>query len=56
MNLLVVWLLAGFMGAAYYVIPEESERELYSEKLAVIQWASLVIVAVTAPIGFRFGW
>ena len=23
-NLLVVWLLAGFMGAAYYIIPEEA--------------------------------
>ncbi len=28
-NLLVVWLLTGFMGAAYYIIPEESQRELY---------------------------
>lgn len=56
LNLLVVWLLSGFMGAAYYIIPEEADRELYSEKLAVIQWASLVIVAVTALIGFQFGW
>ena len=29
-NLLVVWLLTGFMGAAYYIIPDESGRELYS--------------------------
>jgi hypothetical protein len=29
-NLLVVWLLTGFMGAAYYILPEEAERELYS--------------------------
>ena len=29
-NLLIVWLLFGFMGAAYYLIPEESERELFS--------------------------
>ena len=56
LNLLVVWLLAGFMGAAYYIVPEEADRELYSEKLAVVQWASLVIVAVTALIGFQFGW
>ncbi len=33
-NLLIVWLLFGFMGAAYYLIPEESERELFSPKLA----------------------
>ena len=56
LNLLVVWLLSGFMGAAYYIIPEEADRELYSEKLAVIQWAPWCIVAVTALIGFQFGW
>ena len=33
-NSLVVWLLLGFFGAAYYLVPEESERELYSTKLA----------------------
>ena len=56
LNLLVVWMLAGFMGAAYYNIPEEADREIYSEELAVFQWATLVIVAVTALIGFQFGW
>lgn len=55
-NLLVVWLLTGFMGAAYYIIPEESDRELYSEKLAWIQLISWVVVGVTAVIGFHFGW
>ena len=52
LNLLVFWLLSGFMGAAYYIVPEEAERELVSEKLAVVQWAGLVIVGVTALIGF----
>ena len=56
LNLLVVWLLSGFMGAAYYIVPEEADRELYSEKLAVVQWAALVVVGVTAVIGFHFGW
>ncbi|MGH0031921.1 MAG: cbb3-type cytochrome c oxidase subunit I [Myxococcota bacterium] len=56
LNLLVVWLLSGFMGATYYIVPEEADRELYSEKLAVVQWAALVIVAVTALVGFQFGW
>lgn len=55
-NLLVMWLLAGFMGAAYYIIPEEADRELVSPKLAIIQWASFVLVGVTAVIGFHFGW
>ena len=35
-NTLIVWLLMGFMGAAYYLVPEEAERELHSPKLAVI--------------------
>ncbi len=56
LNLLVVWLLSGFMGAAYYMIPEEADRELYSEKLAVVQWAALVIVGVIALIGFQMNW
>jgi len=34
-NLLIVWLLFGFMGAAYYLVPEEAERELFSPKLAL---------------------
>jgi nitric oxide reductase subunit B len=55
-NLLVVWLLAGFMGSAYYIIPEECERELWSPKLAWIQWGSLVVVSVTALIGFHMNW
>lgn len=55
-NLLVVWLLTGFMGAAYYIIPEESDRELYSVKLAYIQLVSWVVVGVIAIIGFHFNW
>ncbi|MBE9568268.1 MAG: cbb3-type cytochrome c oxidase subunit I [Proteobacteria bacterium] len=47
-NLLIVWLLFGFMGAAYYLVPEESERELYSPKLAILMfWIFLVAGALT---------
>lgn len=47
-NLLIVWLLFGFMGAAYYLVPEETGRELYSPKLAVIMfWVFLVAGALT---------
>ena len=28
-NLLVVWLLCGFMGAAYFIIPDETGRECF---------------------------
>jgi nitric oxide reductase subunit B len=55
-NLLVVWLLSGFMGSAYYIVPEESERELTSVPAALVQWASLVVVGVTAIIGYHFNW
>ena len=47
-NLLIVWLLFGFMGSAYYLIPEESETELYSPKLAmVLFWVFLAAGALT---------
>ncbi|OGT90538.1 MAG: nitric oxide reductase [Gammaproteobacteria bacterium RIFOXYA12_FULL_61_12] len=47
-NLLIVWLLFGFMGAAYYLVPEESERELESPGLAIAMfWIFLVAGALT---------
>ncbi|HUW49945.1 MAG TPA: cbb3-type cytochrome c oxidase subunit I [Sulfuricella sp.] len=47
-NLLIVWLLFGFMGAAYYIIPEETESELFSPKLAWLMfWIFLVAGALT---------
>ncbi|MBC8370877.1 MAG: cbb3-type cytochrome c oxidase subunit I [Planctomycetes bacterium] len=55
-NLLVVWLLAGFMGAAYYIVPQESKREIWSTKLAWIQWGSLVLVGVVALIGYHMNY
>lgn len=55
-NLLVCWLLLGFMGAAYYIIPEESQNELYSPKLAYIQLISFLAVGVTAVIAYHLNW
>ena len=47
-NLLIVWLLFGFMGAAYYLVPEESETELWSPKLAIVLfWVFLAAGALT---------
>lgn len=47
-NLLIVWLLFGFMGASYYLVPEEAERELVSPKLALaLFWIFLVAGALT---------
>lgn len=47
-NLLIVWLLFGFMGSAYFLVPEEAERELYSPMLAKLMfWIFLVAGALT---------
>ncbi|WP_051235713.1 cbb3-type cytochrome c oxidase subunit I [Marinimicrobium agarilyticum] len=56
-NLLIVWVLAGFMGASYWMIPEESRSELHSVKLAYIQLVLWTLMGVTAIIGyfFRYG-
>lgn len=55
-NLLVCWLLLGFMGSAYYIIPEESQNELFSPKLAYIQLISFLAVGVTAVIAYHLNW
>ena len=55
-NLLVVWLLAGFMGSAYFIIPDETQNELWNISLAWVQWGSLVLVGVVAIVGFHLNW
>ncbi len=55
-NLLVLWLLLGFMGATYYAVPEETQSELAWPKVA---WAQLILLTgtgVAALVGFLFGW
>jgi len=51
-NTLIVWLLMGFMGSAYYLVPEESERELYSPKLALIMFWVFLVAAGLTVIGY----
>ena len=55
-NLLVLWMLLGFMGATYYIVPAETKSEIYSTKIAYIQLVALALTGVTALIGFLFGW
>ena len=55
-NLLVLWMLLGFMGGTYFIVPEETKREIYSTKLAWLQLIALVTTGVVALIGFAFGW
>src|SRR5688572_7025256 len=55
-NLLIVWVLTGFMGATYWMVPDESRTELHSVKLAYIQLGLWVLMGVTAVIGYLFRW
>jgi nitric oxide reductase subunit B len=55
-NLLVVWVLTGFMGATYWVVPEESRGELYSTRLAYWQLVIWAAMGLTAVGGYLFGW
>jgi nitric oxide reductase subunit B len=55
-NLLVLWLLLGFMGATFYAVPEETQSELAWPRLAIVQLVILVTVGVVALVGFIFGW
>jgi nitric oxide reductase subunit B len=55
-NLLVLWMLLGFMGGTYYIVPEETKSELYSSGLAWFQLVALVATGVIALVGFLFGW
>jgi nitric oxide reductase subunit B len=55
-NLLVLWLLLGFMGATFYAIPEETKSELAWPRLAIAQLVILSATGVVALVGFLFGW
>lgn len=51
-NLLIVWLLFGFMGAAYFLVPEESERELYAPWLAKLMFWVFLAAGVLTILGY----
>ena len=53
-NLLIVLLLFGFMGATYYLIPEEAERELWSPKLAIVTFWVFLVAGVATILGYLF--
>ena len=53
-NSLIVWLLLGFFGAAYYLIPEESEREIESPALAYLQLLILVVGTLGVVVTYVF--
>ncbi len=51
-NLLIIWLLFGFMGASYFMVPEESERELWSPKLAIVLFWIFLAASVLTILGY----
>ncbi len=53
-NLLIVWVLTGFMGATYWLVPEESRTELHSVKIAYWQLVLFSLMGVSAIIGYLF--
>jgi nitric oxide reductase subunit B len=54
-NLLLVWVITGFMGAAYYIVPEESRTEIHSPRLAYVQLGLWLALGVTAIVLYLFG-
>ena len=55
-NLLVLWLLLGFMGSTYYLVPDETGQELFSPALAYLQLVILAGTGVVGIVGFLFYW
>jgi len=51
-NALVVWLLSGLMGATYFVVPEESQTEVWSWPLAQFQFWATVVTITAVVIGY----
>tara|TARA_R110001583_G_scaffold8273_7_gene39825 strand:- start:2057 stop:3469 length:1413 start_codon:yes stop_codon:yes gene_type:complete len=51
-NLLIVWILFGFMGASYYLVPEESDTELHSPLLAKILFWVFAGAGVATILGY----
>lgn len=54
LNLLIFWLLLGLMGAAYFFIPEETESEIFSTRLAYIQIGVMALASVGTLFSFWF--
>jgi nitric oxide reductase subunit B len=53
-NLLIVWLLFGFMGATYYRVPEGAQTELYSPLLAWILFWVFAVAGTLTILGYLF--
>src|SRR4030067_1308528 len=50
-NLMVLWLILGFMGATFYVVPEETQSELAFPRLPPLPPGPLFAPGARAPRG-----
>lgn len=53
-NLLIVWLIFGFMGAAYYLVPEEAETDLVMPWLARLMFWIFLAAGAATILGYIF--
>lgn len=53
-NSLIVWLITGFFGAAYFLVPEEAEREIHSPLIAYLQLTILVVGTLGVVVTYTF--
>ena len=51
-NLLIVWLLFGFMGASYYLVPEEAETDLVAPWLATLMFWIFLAAGAATVLGY----
>ncbi len=51
-NLLIVWLIFGFMGAAYYLVPEEAETDLVMPWLAKLMFWIFLAAGAATIVGY----
>lgn len=51
-NLLIVWLLMAYMGAAYFIVPEEAQTPLFSPKLALATFWIFLIAGAATIVGY----
>jgi nitric oxide reductase subunit B len=54
LNLLIFWLLLGLMGAAYFLVPDETESEIFSIPLAYVQLGVMLLAGVGTLFSFWF--
>ena len=53
-NSLIVWLILGFCGGAYFLLPEETETEIWSPTLAYLQLILFVVGTLGAVVTYVF--